>query len=94
MFPPEDDPRAGQSVNVGSDGFLVPITAQTGLQIVHHDQQDVWSLSWVLRASQREEQAQRLQYKAGQHVVVECQGDTSCIIGLFFLFSKLVCHTD
>ena len=40
-FPPESDPLAGQSVNVGRDGLLVAVAAQARLQVVHHDQQDV-----------------------------------------------------
>ena len=40
-FPPESDPLAGQSVNVGRDGLRVAVAAQARLQVVHHDQQDV-----------------------------------------------------
>ena len=39
---PEDDTAAGQSINIRSESSLVSVAAQAGLQIVHHDQQDVW----------------------------------------------------
>ena len=65
LFPPEDDTRAGQPVNVGGDGLLVPVAAQAGLQIVHHDQQDVWRL----RATKREEETESVEDNVGRHVV-------------------------